>query len=137
MPPLDEASSRRPDFLGGPAIRLADSQSWSFPRPTSYFTPDDDGVGVRRRWNLGDEYGALFDRALEADDELAMVAGELALGSFLLRRNYDLTPAQAGSLLRFGYGATADPEAADMRMAVMAVATGREPSPKASSDGPG
>ena len=136
MPPLDEASSRRPDFLGGAAVVLADGQTWTLPRPRSHFVPDDDASGVRRGWNLGDEYGVLFDRLLEADDDMAMIAGEFALARFLILRNYALTPAQANGLLRFGYGATADPEAADMRSAVMAVATGRDPSPKPSSDGP-
>lgn len=136
MSPPDEARSRRPDFLGGPAVRLTDGNDWCLPRPTSYFVPDDDAAGVRRHWNLGDEYGALFDRCMEAEDDLAMIAGELAIARFLLLRNYDLTPAQAGSLLRFGYGATADPDAAAMRTAVMDVVTGKQPAPKASSDGP-
>lgn len=137
MSPPDEASSRRPDFLGGPAITLANGQEWHFPRPTSYFVPDDDAAGVRRHWNLGDDYGALFDRCMEAESDLEMIGGELALARSLLLRNYDLTPAQAGSLLRFGYGATADPDAAAMRLAVMAVATGKDAAPKASSDGSG
>jgi hypothetical protein len=98
---------------------------------------DDDEAGVRRHWNLGDAYGELFDRVMAAETDEDLVRGELALATFLLRRNYELTPKQAGSLLRFGYGANADPAAAAVREAVMGVVMGREPPPKASSGGLG
>ena len=34
MTMLDETASRRPDFQGGAAVRLWDSQEWHLPRPT-------------------------------------------------------------------------------------------------------
>ncbi len=137
MTRLDEMKLRRPDFFGGSAVILGDGQSWHLPRPTCYFAMDDDEAGVKRHWNLGPEYATIFDRCMEANDDETMISGELSLASFLLRRNYDLTPAQAGGLIRFGYGGTADPEAAAMREAIMAVATGRDSPPKPSGDGPG
>lgn len=142
MSPPDEARSRRPDFLGGPAVTLSDGNPWHLPRPLSYFAMDDDDAGVKRRWNLGDEYETLFARYQQAVEDMDFVTGELALGTFLLLRNYDLTPAQAGGLLRFGYGRNADPGAVAVREAVMAVVAGRDAegedsSPKPSGDGPG
>lgn len=133
---LDEAALRRPDWLGGVPVTLADGQEWTLPRAATYFEPDaDDDAEVRQRWNLGEEYGALVQRLAEAQRPSDHVRAEIALARWLLTRNYALNRAQLVTLLRFGYGASADDGPRRLREEVMAVALGDAPRPKACGDG--
>lgn len=136
--PLVELERQRPDFVGGPGVILADGKEWHFARPFAYFRINDDGITTRRVWNLGDEYDKLMIELEEGGgkitiDKLMLI--ELKVAAIMLRRNYDLSFAEVGELVRFGYGAVADPDATRMREQVMDIAFGLDESPKAPSGG--
>ncbi len=82
---IDEPSARRPGFVDGPRVRLADGQSWSLP--------------LREPVGLDPEYDALLALVLDAEDRAEGLRAELALTIFLLTRNYDLTPGSLDALL--------------------------------------
>ena len=83
---LDEHTARRPEFLEGRWVRLADGRSWSLPDRV----PTDDGDAV-----------ALLDGIGQSEDQNERLFGELALTIFLLARNYQLRPSDLQTLLRF------------------------------------
>src|SRR3954471_11611022 len=90
---LDEESLRRPDFLPGIPVRMADGQIWSLPKaPDRYPRMADGGV-------LGQDYEAMVAEVLDAEDEAEQRRAELALAIALLARNYDLGPADYQELL--------------------------------------
>src|SRR5688572_24493754 len=63
---LDEPTRRRPDFLPGGPIRLADGQDWTFPAP---------GEAA----DFGPDYAALVAAIDEAEDPAERLRAELAL----------------------------------------------------------
>jgi hypothetical protein len=136
-PRLDERALRRPDFVPGMPVRLADGQQWELRRPLVCFEPHDGPVGFRTCLSLDgdDDFQELIDRrdAAFADGaraEIAAVAGvELAIGRRLLLANYDLTPDQVRRLLRFAYDRDNNPEGVRIRDEVLDVAYGNGPKP--------
>lgn len=137
---LDEQALRRPDFVPGAPVVLADGQTYYLRRPVVRFVPDDtheSGFEVRLTLAGEDEFAALMKKreaAFESSEFVSVseVAGaELRVGRMILLANYDLTPDQVASLLQFGYDAEADPEGSEIRDAVMDVATGRGKKPEA------
>jgi hypothetical protein len=142
---MNEQEHRRPDFIGGEPIRMADGNEWILPRPLAWFVMDDDESGVNRQWNLGSEYGALLEAQQDAfnatrageDDPVERVgnfrkwvASEIRIARWLLLKNYNLTKEQVNSLVRFGYSVADDPEAVALREAVMDLAFGMTEPPK-------
>ncbi len=131
---MDEQSKRRPDFSrsGNSIVSLASMrQPWYFPKPRVRFTPDDSD-GFRTILDLDDDYQALVDayNAAFTENEQGVgnvVQSEIALGKRLLLRNYTLTNAEIGTILQFGYDQAIDPEASDIRNAVIDVALGIAP----------
>jgi len=86
-----ELGSRRPTYLGGKGLRLANGEVWNFPRPATVPRGLD---GERPHHELA--------RAIhEADNEADRGLAELALAIFLLGLNYDLTPEDHQELLAF------------------------------------
>jgi hypothetical protein len=129
---LDEEALRRPEFVEGEPIELGDGQSWHFPRPVLelYPVPGPDGRlrfdGVRR--SFGEDYDRKLD-AFVAATGLDEMNAALEVAVDLLDRNYDLTPEDYGSLLRWRPG---DEENAAMWQAIADVALGRDaPKPTA------
>jgi hypothetical protein len=96
---VDERSVRRPRFIEGTKIRLADGQSWSF--PASH--PDDP------------EYDQVLRAVFEAEDDAERLRVELALTILLLARNYNLGPADYQVLLGYPPG---DPALAQLQREV-------------------
>lgn len=138
---LDEKARRRADFVGGPGVEMADGQPWHLARPLADFVTDDDEVGIKQCWNLGDDFGALFESHLAAqaaEDGVGMARAELRMAEFLLLRNYDLTKDEVRSLVRLGFGPNSGPGALERRATIRGIITGEDGGPpKPSGDGPG
>jgi hypothetical protein len=83
----DERTARRPGFIEGVGVRLADGQEWFLP--------------VRDRVVDDPEYDAQLAAISEAEDRAEVLRAELALTIFLLTRNYDLSADQLNLLLSF------------------------------------
>jgi hypothetical protein len=136
---MNELEKQRKDFVGGPSVVLLDGNPWSFCRPLSHFRMNDDGLTTRREWNLGTKYDELM-LELEASSGMSMpvaqvIAIELRVAAMMLMRNYDLTWAEFGDLVRFAGGTTGDPEGMRLRDEIMNVAFGLSEVPKPLSDG--
>ncbi len=110
LPHPSEASFRRPDFLGGLPVRLADGGEWVLagPREVAQGEPA-----------LRVAVVALLGEIDEAEEEADQLRGELALAIHLLARNYDLEPADYAGLLAFSPD---DPRRADLRESFRALA---------------
>src|SRR4051794_33959106 len=89
----DEEVLRRPDFLPGIPVRLADGQVWNLPKAPDRYPRVADGGG------LGRDYEATVAGVLDAEDEAERRRAELALAISLLARNYDLRPADYQEIL--------------------------------------
>jgi hypothetical protein len=103
---VDEQSVRRPGFVEGTRIRLANGQEWTFPD----HPPSKEDV----------EHQAVLREIGEAEDAADLLRAELALAIHLLSRNYDLTPEGFQAILDFAPG---DPVLAEMQRAVHELAT--------------
>jgi hypothetical protein len=101
---FDEISTRRPGFIEGRRVRLADGRAWSLPLR--------DPVGE------DPEYDAILAAVNEAEDRSECLLAEFALTIFLLTRNYDLRPDPLETLLSFPQG---DPALAALQEAVHAL----------------
>ena len=132
---LDEKALRRPEFVPGSPVVLADGQRWELRRPIVRFVPADNANGFETRLKLDDD--GTFARQLAAmeaaETGLASVVAQLAIGRTLLVANYDLTDSQVGDLLQFGYD-DSDPAGVAIRDAVMDVVWGNGPKPSAAGD---
>jgi hypothetical protein len=119
---LDELALRRPDFLGGIPIRLADGQTWMFPVPVR---PNADPVGSLAETEsvialFGPEYLHTLRAVMEAQDEAERMMAELALAIDLLSRNYRLSPEMFRELLE---GPQVDADIRHMKNAFHSMAT--------------
>jgi hypothetical protein len=123
--PLDEVTLRRPDFVEGEPVVLADGQTWQLRRPLVRFTPaeTDSGFAVVLSLNNDPQYGALYRRYEAVEPGCPVMAESLALARAVLLANYDLTADQVGELLQFG-ASDDDPEGWRIREEVMAVCLG-------------
>jgi hypothetical protein len=109
--PLSEATTRRPDFVEGIAIRLANGEAWHFPKPVIEFRlrlgdgklsfPEQGRYGDGHMRDFGPEYWSLFEAACDAADGLDRLNAYATLAVALLRRNYDLTDTQVIALLPY------------------------------------
>ena len=136
-PKIDEQASRRPDFVPGEPVTLADGQEWQLRRPVVEFAPADNDAGFTIHLSLDDDgsFGAALAaiEALDDDASLSTLAGlELRAARMALLANYDLTTTQAGTLLRFGY--ESGTRGHSLREDVMGVVWGRGPKRSAGGD---
>src|SRR6202041_2391368 len=106
MQMLDEKALRTPEFRDGTAVKLADGQEWTFPRPRFRVFPveaPDGEIGPGYR----PTYGSAFDRMMEVFFGVASCTTDQLFdmrfkgSTDLLRRNYSLTTADLGTLLVF------------------------------------
>jgi hypothetical protein len=102
---VNEQTRRRPDFVEGTRVRMADGQDWSFP---DRLPSKDDR-----------EHVAVLREIVEVEDRDELLQAELALTIFLLARNYELTPDDFAAILGFAPGDPAQPR---MQAAVHALA---------------
>ncbi len=101
---LDEAKLRRSEFREGPAIRLADGQEWTLPRPPdrdAWRALDDSEVNRSDPFPFGSDYPAILHACLEAEDEAERLRSELSLAILLLSHNYCLRSSEYLSLLAY------------------------------------
>src|SRR4051794_16859975 len=87
---VDEQSLRRPTFVDGKRITLANGQAWSLPDHPPY-KDDAEHLGVLRA-------------VCDAEDDADRLRAELALTIFLLSKNYDLLPNDYRAILEFEPG---------------------------------
>lgn len=102
---IDEKAARRPTWVDGTPVVMADNQEWTLPRPVVVFVPAETDLGFEIRARLGDDgtFGT-FSKALEtAEGGNAFVKAALAAGKYLLLLNYDLTADQVADLLQFNF----------------------------------
>lgn len=127
MSPPDEARSRRPDFLGGPAVRLADGQEWSFPKPMVRIRPRVEGgkvVAVAGSFTFGGDYDRKIEAYHSAADGSEQSVALMGMAVDLLTRNYDLGDDDLADLFTFTVG----DEAGDaMRREITEVVLGISP----------
>lgn len=122
---LDEQALRRPDFIEGEPVVLADGQAWQLRRPVVRFRPAENDTGFEVCLSLAgsDSYGTLYQAYEDIEAGPQLIRAQLAMGRALLLANYDLAPDQVASLLQFGYSED-DVEGCRIRDDVMAVAAG-------------
>jgi len=131
---IDEKTRRRPDFLDGVPVRLADGQEWVLPKPKARFAFSGDGFSVQLSCgpvatDEDDVFGSLFttyQSVIGRSDttDMELIAVEMRFSAAILRRNYRLTDEELGRLLVFSYDPEDEPYYS-MRAAILAVATGR------------
>jgi hypothetical protein len=131
---LDEQALRKPTFLGGVPVTLADGQDWMIPVPDIRMIRDrqtEDGVGFSYGFNGQDdlEFTRLF-RTWQKENGYASVVAELAMYDYVLGLNYALDDDAIRQILNFRAGKAEDPR----RGEILAVLTGQA-SPKAPTGG--
>src|SRR5262249_50744368 len=84
----DETTRRRPAFVEGTWVRLADGQNWSLPPLPA--------------WGSDAEYDGIIQALIESEDQNEVLRCELATIILLLSRNYDLSPREFEEILDFG-----------------------------------
>jgi hypothetical protein len=97
-----EVSRRRPRFLEGREITLADQRAWLFPLP--------DGIPRLVDEVTRKEYLGLLRAYAEGEDASERRLAELAFGIFLLDLNYEVGPTDLQALLTFPPGSRAQAE---------------------------
>jgi hypothetical protein len=84
---MNEENSRRPNYVLGYEIRLADGQFWHFPPAPVCPNTDLDPLASR---GPDPEYLALLRAILSSEDSADRRRSELGLAIYLLSRNYNL-----------------------------------------------
>lgn len=99
---FDEKLLRRPDFLEGVALRLADGGFWTVPMPFGSDSEDQRELATTRLLAVNSpRYIELLKALRDAEDHSEVLRIELALAICLLRHNYNLNPSILGTLLSF------------------------------------
>lgn len=88
---FDERARRRPDFFQGISIRLADGRDWWVPAPEDLIVADGESEDS--------DYVELIAAVAHAEDASDLGRAELALGIYLLERNYRLEAEELQILL--------------------------------------
>lgn len=103
---LTEESRRKPTWKPGRPVVLSDGAAWSFPRPLIVLTVDETESGFKECLTIDDPDGKYLELAKarrDAATNYEFIRAEILLGSYLLRWNYDLTPAEVATLMPFYY----------------------------------
>jgi hypothetical protein len=135
MATLNEQELRRPDFLGGRPVTLADGQEWTIPVPEIRLTRDrNTAEGFRLTFGFDGKPDEEFTRLQRQYDDNAggaRLAAEMALFDYALGLNYELTDEQASAILSFSVGSGVnDPSREAIHEAIAGANV-----PKPSSDG--
>jgi hypothetical protein len=121
---LDEKALRKPGFSEGYAVRLADGQEWTFPKPRIRFRPKigpDGAVEV----GGGPSFGPEFDQKLEVlygvteAEPIEQLRVKFEMAVRLLSANYELTAEQLGELIVLEPGDPASDERWDQLSRVL------------------
>ncbi len=140
--PLDEKALRKPTFVEGVRLRLADGQDWIVPKPRFRFFPrfDTEGnVSIGSKLSFGDDLDYILDEdGNENADPSEGLKRRFSVMAKLLTCNYNLGPADLGKLLELN---RFDPESAavwdpiDRLLAGLPVESEEAEPPKPSADG--
>lgn len=135
-PKLDELALRRPTFLGGVPVTLADGQDWTIPVPEMRLRLDRTAPeGLQFCFGFGGEVDPEFSRLrreYEDAEGLESLRIEMRLMDLSLSKNYELSDDAAATLLDFAVGKGIMDEA---REAVLNVLWGIDVEKKHSSGG--
>ena len=130
--PLDEKSVRKPGFVEGSKVTLADGQEWMFPKPKLRFKPTiiDGRVEIGGGPSFGPEFDDKLDILFGVTDsdpsERLRIKFELAVK--LLAANYDLQPDDFAELIVLEPGDPASDERWEqLSNALMGIAPKRLP----------
>ena len=112
-------------------IKLGDGNEWLFPKPKVGLSAEvaPDGrlrFADKKSRSFGPAYDELVDAFLESEDGVTEAEALLALAVDLLKRNYDLTPAEFAALLPRWFD---DDENKEMWAEIANVALGKSPKP--------
>jgi hypothetical protein len=124
---LDEQALRRPGFLGGRPVTLADGQEWYVPVPEIFLCVSKvstDGFGFD--FAFGGVPDAVFTqliREFEIAEGLESIRAEMRMIAYAFDLNYSLDDEQAAQILRFPVGPGVESPA---RTAIRAALTGTE-----------
>ena len=106
---LNELELRRPTFLGGRPVTLADGQEWTVPVPEIRLTRDrSSSDGFRLTFGFGgvaDEAFTDLQRQYDEATGTARLKAEMGMFDYALSLNYDLADDDAATLLSFPVGA--------------------------------
>ncbi len=99
--PLDENHLRRPDFVEGEPVVLADGQTWQLRRPIVRFVPAETEAGFAVCLSLNNDatYGSHYRRYEAVEPGQPVIAESLALARAVLLANYDLPDSACGWLI--------------------------------------
>jgi hypothetical protein len=100
---VTETAMRRPTFEPGIAIKLDDGQEWEFPRPRVKWRMvlREDVRVLAGRTHFGPEFDEMRERLNAAENDGDYLMASFTVAAWLLRRNYDLTEAEALDLLAY------------------------------------
>jgi len=121
---INERSRRLSGFSPGIPVSLADGREWWLPAP---------GEVIESEAPIDPEYAALVEGIAFAEDAVERGRAELALGIYLLNRNYRLVPGDFQTLLEAPPGTL---QSAKVRAALHAVAEAHLPSHPAETPAP-
>jgi hypothetical protein len=130
---LDEKELRRPDWVSGVPVKLANGQEWHFPVPTVEMCPR--FVDGRPKMWHATSFGPEFDSLVEAVEQSETGVSELlaiwGLAAFLVRLQYELTDADLSRLFRHTWGKEKSQAAL---IAILGVSVGQGPKPSPVGD---
>jgi hypothetical protein len=145
--PLNEKDCRKPEFVGGIPIRLADGNEWWFAEPRVRFRPADTEMGFEEfLWN--NDNGEFHRLAIKHEDLLLhdpedmadrtdeWISCEIKMARMMLERNYDLSLEQLQQILHLNYDQKNDPVATGIRAAIIGILSGDTPKTSAGGDVP-
>jgi hypothetical protein len=144
--PLTEEARRKATWKPGRPVLLTNGEQWHVPRPLIVLTVDETESGFVECLTTEDPQGRYLELARarrDAANNYEFMRAEILLGSYLLRWNYDLTPAEVARLMPFYYKLERDDDAepedpeveaqetqlARIREEVMSVVRGLGPKP--------
>lgn len=112
--PLTEEARRKPTWKPGRPVLLTNREHWHIPRPLIVLTVDETESGFVECLTTEDPNGHYLELAKarrDATGNYEFMRAEILLGSYLLRWNYDLTPAEVARLMPFYYKPDRDDDA--------------------------
>jgi hypothetical protein len=131
--PLTPEARRRPDAIAGPKLTLLDGREWELPEVQIEFAESDSRAdGISYVTNISPEFDAALMAYEDATEGTDLTRHSLKLAGELLRRNYRLTVAETGKLVRWRLNKTGDRDSLNREFLSIALGIDR---PKPGGDG--
>lgn len=121
--PEPRARKEEIDLAHSAPVTMADGQKWWLPKPWCVIRPSfaDGKMVAPDKLTYGHELDPMIRRIREEEDPFARIYATMALGAFLLERNYDLNNAEIESLVEYHPG---DPASQEMLKGILDLAEG-------------